>query len=142
MKTNTRSWLPLAGANANESGNGPAANKTNALWQKSGNLAQSTSGTNVAANRGRCTHGPRAACPGCPVPIPASVPASPSASINTADEAEDFLAALVAAVDPFNRVETEREGVRVFDTTWSVPTGSGEIYVHKDGCGCEGKHVA
>ena len=62
--------------------------------------------------------------------------------MNSAYEAKDFLAALVAAVGPFNRDETEREGVRVFDMTASVPTGSGEIYVHKEGCGCEGKNVA
>lgn len=42
--------------------------------------------------------------------------------------------AVMDAVSPFRRVETQRLGVEVFDM--SVPV-NGEVYRHAEGCGCE-----
>lgn len=97
------------------------------------NLSQNIDATDKP--RRRCTHGPRAACPACPVPNAA--PPISTITPGRQGSSKDFLAALIEAVSPFNRDETERDGIRVFDMrSPGSSKGNGLVYVHKEGCEC------
>ena len=59
-------------------------------------------------------------------------------TVAQADRARDveLFGSVLEAVQPFQRADTEKCGVRVFDMT--VPS-SGEVYVHSKECGCGGR---
>ncbi|KAK5937588.1 hypothetical protein PMZ80_010208 [Knufia obscura] len=112
------------------------ANDTLATEKSLQDWTDSSRDTNTTTKaHSRCTHGPRAACPECPVPIVS--PPTPNVTLTHRGSSKDFLAALIEAVSPFNRDETERDGIRVFDMrSPGSGEGNGLVYVHKEGCGC------